>query len=92
MELTVTIQDDDDPSGLYFQPMTRVLEGPPASTQSVSISVRWNEVSGQAVSVDYATSDSSAIQGQDYRFTSGTLTGAAGRMVKLWKRRSRFLF
>ena len=40
MELTVTIQDDDEPSGLYFQPMARALEGPPASTQSVSIAVR----------------------------------------------------
>ena len=92
MELTVTIQDDDEPFGLYFQPMARVLEGHPARTQSGSIAVRWNEVSVQAVSVDYATSDGSAIQKQDYRFTSGTLTGAAGRMVKLWKRRLRFLF
>ena len=77
MELTVTIQDDNEPSGLYFQPMARVLEGSPASTQSVSIAVRWNEVSGQTVSVDYATSDDSAIQEQDYRFSSGTLTRPA---------------
>lgn len=86
MELTVTIQDDDEPSGLYFQPMARVLEESLASTQSVSIAVRWNEVSGQTVSVHYATSDGLAIQGQDYRFTSGTLTWPAGAAREAWEK------
>ena len=66
--------DNDDPSDIYLQPMARVLEDPPAGTQSVPITVRLNEVSGQEVSVDYATSDGSAIAGQNYRRTTGTLT------------------
>ena len=66
--------DNNEPGDIYLQPVARVLEGPPASTQSVSITVRLNEVSGQAVRVDYATSDGSTIQGQDYQFQSGDIS------------------
>lgn len=69
--------DNDEQGDLYLQPVARALEGPLASTQSVSITVRLNEISGQAVSVDYETSDGSAIQWQDYQFQSGTLTRPA---------------
>ena len=81
MELTGTIQDDDEPSGLWFPPMAEVKEGNPEETAQVAVVFFiLREASGQAVSVDYATSDGSTTQEQDYRRVSRTLTWPAGEI------------
>ena len=43
-------------------------------TGTIDFTVSMSGISAQAVTVDYATSDSSAIAGSDYTATSGTLT------------------
>ena len=47
-----------------------------------ALSVELSQASAGTVTVDYATSDSSALAGHDYTDTSGTLTFAAGETVK----------
>lgn len=43
-----------------------------------TITVQLNQAAGDTVTVDYATSDGSALAGQDYTAVSGTLTFLAG--------------
>ena len=74
-----TIEDDDaeQPSvlpELEIRDVT-VTEGVGASAQ---FTVTLSEASGQAVTVDYATSDVTALAGSDYTEASGTLTIEAG--------------
>ena len=72
---TVTIADDDPPGVIDF----RALRYEVAETggQAIVTVERIGGVGG-AVSVDYETSDGSAIAGADYTHTSGTLNWAAG--------------
>ena len=48
----------------------------------VEFAVTLGRASGEAVTVDYATSDGTAVAGSDYTDTSGTLTFAAGETAK----------
>ncbi|MDA1274070.1 MAG: Ig-like domain-containing protein [Verrucomicrobia bacterium] len=56
----------------------RLAEGDSGETQAIVV-VELSKVSPDAVSVQYATSDSTAIQAADYRPRAGTLTIAAGK-------------
>ena len=47
-----------------------------------ALSVELSQTSADTVTVDYATSDGSALAGDDYTATSGTLTFATGETVK----------
>ena len=57
----------------------RVEEGPEATLDFV---VRLGAAVQGTVTVDYATSDGTAVAGEDYTATSGTLAFAAGETVK----------
>ena len=56
-----------------------VEEGPDAA---VAFQVTLSRAASGAVTVDYATSDGTAVAGEDYTATSGTLTFAAGEVAK----------
>ena len=67
---TYTIEDDDDAPSVSFTntPYNH------AETGSQTISATISSVSGKEVSVNYASSDSTATAGSDYTATNGTLT------------------
>jgi hypothetical protein len=48
------------------------------STDTLTFTVRLSEISGQAVSVDYTTTDGTAVSPTDYTSTSGTMSIPAG--------------
>ena len=50
--------------------------------EAVAFPVTLNRAASGTVTVDYATADGSAVAGEDYRATSGTLTFAAGETEK----------
>ncbi len=56
-----------------------VDEGPGAA---VAFQVTLSRAASSAVTVDYATADGTAVAGEDYTATSGTLTFAAGEVAK----------
>ena len=56
-----------------------VEEGPGAA---VAFQVTLSRAASSAVTVDYATSDGTAVAGEDYTATSGALTFAAGETAK----------
>ena len=72
-----TITDDDPAPALSIDDVTQ-LESAPNATFTVSLSA----ASGQAVTVDYATVDGSAIAPGDYTATSGLLSFAPGEISK----------
>ena len=49
------------------------------SSESASVVVNLSKASGSDVTINYTTSDGSALAGSDYTTTSGTLTIAAGQ-------------
>ena len=51
-------------------------------TANLSFNVELSAVSGQVITMSYATSDGSAVAGEDYTSTSGTLTFLAGESQK----------
>ena len=69
-----TITDNDDPPSLRINDVI-VME---ASGARAVFTVTLSAVSGQVVTVDYATSDVTAVAGSDYTATSSTLTIQAG--------------
>lgn len=71
-EVTVVISDDDSPPAISMQTNYSISEG----SGSLVVEVTLSGISGQPVSVDYATSDGSATAGVDYVAASGTLTFA----------------
>jgi hypothetical protein len=76
---TLTIVDDDNPPTVQFSdPSYSVGE----SVGSATIMVTLSGASGKAISVDYATSDGTAVAGSDYVATAGTLTFAVGETVQ----------
>ena len=79
-----TIADNDGPPSLSIDDAT-VTE---ASGAVAEFTVRLSEASGQDVTVNYTTSNGTAVAGSDYTRTSGKLTFAATRR----NRRSRFRF
>jgi ribosomal protein L35AE/L33A len=67
--------DSGNPGTIKFdEPSFEVIEG----TVSAVITVERSHGSHGAVSVDYATSDGSAVAGTDYQSASGTLSWANG--------------
>ena len=79
---TVTITDDDDPPTVLLSspvnaPVVEVAEGN-EGTSNVEVPVQRIQASAIPTSIRYATQDGTAIAGQDYTATSGTLTFPAG--------------
>ncbi len=72
-----TIVNDDPLPSLSIDDVT-VVEGNTGTVNAV-FTVTLSAVSGQTVSVNYATADGTATQPADYTSTSGTLTFTAGQ-------------
>lgn len=82
--ITLTIIDDDLPPVVQFSSAAySVNEGDGTATITVTLSAP----SGKPVTVDYATSDSTATDGLDYTGNSGTLTFGVGltQTVQTWQ-------
>lgn len=75
-----TIQDDDPVPSLSVA-AANVTEGN-ASTTTLQFTVQLSAISGQTVSVDYATAPGTASAGVDYNSASGTLTFEPGETAK----------
>lgn len=76
---TATIQDDDAAPDVDIAP-AQVLEGD-AGTTPLDLAVSLSNPSAEDISVDYVTSDGTALAGSDYEAASGTLTIPAGDTV-----------
>ncbi|MEM6998893.1 MAG: Calx-beta domain-containing protein, partial [Pseudomonadota bacterium] len=72
----ITIVDNDATPEICIDASTSVNE----ATANAVISISINAVSGQNVSVNYATSNGTANAGSDYTSTSGTATITAGNL------------
>jgi ribosomal protein L35AE/L33A len=75
-----TITDDDAAPTLSINNVT-VTEGD-TGTLNANFTVTMSAVSGQNVSVDFATADSTATAPADYTATNGTLTFTPGQTTK----------
>jgi hypothetical protein len=73
---TVTITENDVAGQLYF---SAAAYSASETKASVTITVKRAGGAASGVSVDYATSDGTALAGVDYTAASGTLTFAAGQ-------------
>src|SRR5262249_11200305 len=73
---TLTINDNDASPNLSINSLS-VAEGD-TGTQNVTLTVTLSAVSGQNVTVDYATSGGTATAPADYAAVNGTLTFAPG--------------
>ena len=76
-----TITDNDPLPTLAIDNVTVAAEGN-SGTVNATFTVALNTPSGRAVSVNYATADSSASAPADYTATGGTLDFAAGQTTK----------
>lgn len=75
----VTIIDDDATSTLSVTDTAISVE---EGTATASITVQRSGNSASAASVDFSTSDGTAVAGEDYRATSDTLNFAAGEITQ----------
>jgi ribosomal protein L35AE/L33A len=75
-----TITNDDAVPALSINDVG-VTEGN-SGTVSANFTVSLSAVSGQTVTVQYATADGTAVAGTDYQATGGTLTFNAGETTK----------
>ncbi|MCA0352712.1 MAG: CSLREA domain-containing protein [Chloroflexi bacterium] len=77
---TVVILDDDAAPIINFvaPPMQEGNSG----TRPLTVSLMLSAISGQAISVQYATHDNTALGGSDYTTISGTLTIPAGQLTQ----------
>lgn len=75
---------DDDSSGPVYPTVTAAgvskFEGDEAS--NFEFKVRLSQASQSAISIDFATNDKSAVAGEDYVATTGSLQFAAGETEK----------
>jgi Ca2+-binding RTX toxin-like protein len=76
-----TITNDDPIPAISIGDFT-IVEGINGDPSQALITVYLSNTSIQAVGVNYATSNVTAIAGTDYTATTGTLTFAAGEMLK----------
>ncbi len=74
---TVTIEEDDPPPVLSILATLAVSE-PPEADGNAFLAVTMERASSAVVTVNYATSDDTAVKGRDYVETSGTLTWQPG--------------
>lgn len=77
---TGTITDDDAPPTMSIKDV--VLYEGNSGQALASFTVSLSAASGKSVSVDYATTDGTALAGVDYAASSGTLILAAGTLSK----------
>ena len=77
---TITITDDDATPSLSIANVSQA-EGDSGSA-NMTFTVTLSAASGQAVAVNYATSNGTATAGSDYTSASGTLNFAAGETTK----------
>jgi hypothetical protein len=75
---TVTIKDDDVTSNHGTLQLSAATETVAENAGTVTITVTRTDGSDGNISVDYATSDDTAIAGSDYLATSGTLDWTDG--------------
>ncbi len=75
---TLTIVDDDGEPTVHFSDFNYSL---PEAGASATITVTLSHLSGQEVSVDYASSDGTAVAGVDYEAVQGTVTIPPGQMA-----------
>ena len=75
--VTLTLTDDDDAPSLSIADAS-LTEGA-SGTSVMTFTASLSAVSGRTVTVDYATSDGTAIAGSDYTAASGTLTFTPGQ-------------
>ncbi|NQT73899.1 MAG: hypothetical protein HQ553_14215 [Chloroflexi bacterium] len=75
---TLTILDDDAPDVVFSSVTYNVAEGTPTATITTILS----GTSAATITVNYVTSDGTAIAGSDYTATSGTSSFAAGDTSK----------
>ncbi|NNE00703.1 MAG: DUF4347 domain-containing protein, partial [Pirellulaceae bacterium] len=78
----ITILDDDGPIAPGTLSVSPRVATAGESTPQVSFVVTRSNGSDGVVTVDYATTDATAIAGSDYTFASGTLTFDAGETSK----------
>ncbi|MBD2692390.1 Calx-beta domain-containing protein [Anabaena catenula] len=83
---TVNIADNDLPLvTINLSDNQTIVEGS-TSSQNVSYTVTLSDTSTQTITVQYATSDGTAIAGSDYSNTTGTLTfnpGVTSRVINI---------
>ncbi|WP_222427425.1 Calx-beta domain-containing protein, partial [Hyella patelloides] len=79
-EATATITDNDNPPSLIISDVV-VTEGDSSTTNAI-FTVSLDNPSSQEITVDFATSDNTAIAGLDYEAISGTLTFSPGETSK----------
>jgi len=72
-----TITDNDATPSLRINNVT-VTEANTGTTVNAAFTVTLSAASGQTVTVNYSTSDTTALAGQDYTAVNGTLTFAPG--------------
>ena len=78
--VAVTVNDNDSTiPALSFDSINITVD---EDDSQAALSVELSQTSADTVTVDYATSDGSALAGDDYTATSGTLTFATGETVK----------
>ena len=75
---TLNIADDDPPTVGFSSSTYSVSE----NAGSIAISVQMSKPYGQAVFVDYATGNGSALAGSDYAASGGTVVFAPGQVSK----------
>src|SRR6185369_9381890 len=75
--MTITIQDDDSKPFIFIDSNIRLPEGSSGNTNG-AINIKLSNPTVQVVTVDYATSNRTAVAGSDYVAASGTVTIPAG--------------
>jgi len=75
-----TIVDDDEAPGVSIDDVS-IVEGD-EGLQQIEFTVSLAQASGKTISVDYSSVDGTAIAGEDYQATSGTLTFEPGETSK----------
>ncbi|HEU4837007.1 MAG TPA: Calx-beta domain-containing protein, partial [Pyrinomonadaceae bacterium] len=74
---TINLSDDDFQPNVSVAQTARIAEGD-SGTQNIAVNVTLSTPSVQTVTVDYATSNGTAVAGSDYVASSGTVTIPAG--------------
>ena len=75
--MTITIQDDDSKPNISVDFNIRIPEGDSGNTHG-GINIKLSNPTVQVVTVDYATSNRTALAGSDYVTASGNVTIPAG--------------